>query len=151
MGRTEEAQRDLLTLTLQVAVPMWLSRLDGLDPEARDVHVRRWAADATDAVASRGDVLQFGGKRGEAGAVFNALARGLAALATCPGGVRFVDVLWCARHFPHGVASPALMICPSCVDDDAAYGTNEVANHPMPVALARVREIETLIPKEGIL
>lgn len=77
----------VLVETLRLAVPLWMDELARLSPDHREHRLRRWARDAVDAVASRGDALQFGGKRGEAADVFNHMARGLAALAFCPGGV----------------------------------------------------------------
>lgn len=88
--------------TLNLAVPMWIDRLQQLDGETRTNKALRWAADAADAVAFRGDALQFGGKKGEAADVFNHLARGLAALAHAPGGVLFQGRHWCVEH-PAGV------------------------------------------------
>lgn len=54
------------------------------------------ARSAAEVIGSHGDDLQFGGKHCRP--AFAALARGLAALSFCPGGVRFMGAHWCARH-----------------------------------------------------
>lgn len=87
-----------LVIGLQAAVQLNMLELSRLDPANRDATRTGWAADAIDPVASRGDALQYGGKRGEAAKVFNHLARGLAALAYQPGGVTYAGQHWCADH-----------------------------------------------------
>lgn len=77
---------DLLRVALQAAVPLWVQEVQSWSTESRLAVARECA----DVVASKGDVLQFGGKRGEAAAAFNALARGLACCAYQPGGVTFL-------------------------------------------------------------
>lgn len=54
------------------------------------------ASDAASIIGAHGDDLQFGGKH--CVKAFTALARGLAALSFCPGGVTFHGRHWCARH-----------------------------------------------------
>ena len=88
----------LLTTTLQFAVPLRIAELLELHGETRIRQAYLWAKTAVDEVACRGDVLQYGGKRGEAAAVFNHLARALAALAMSPGGVTFAGCHWCFEH-----------------------------------------------------
>lgn len=81
--------------TLRVAVPMWIDHLRHLPGPGQLEAVRlAWAKNAADQVAHRGDVLQYGGKRGEAAEVFNHLAKGLAAAAFQPGGVTFAGEHW---------------------------------------------------------
>lgn len=88
-----------LTSGLQAAVPLWILQLAAHDQAARDRIRTRWAREAAEAVAHRGDVLQYGGgKRGEAARVFNCLARGLAAAAYNPGGITFAGIHWCVDH-----------------------------------------------------
>lgn len=88
-----------LLATLAVAVQLRIHELQEMPERVRERWLRLWAAEAVDPLASRGDVLQYGGgKRGEAAAVFNHLARGLAALAHCPGGVTFAGRHWCVDH-----------------------------------------------------
>ncbi|MEU0081392.1 hypothetical protein ABZY58_26120 [Micromonospora tulbaghiae] len=83
---------------LSAAVPLWIHQLAQLPEKARDRQRQRWADAAVEAVAFRGDTLQFGGKRGEAADVFNHLARGIAAAAFAPGGITFAGEHWCTDH-----------------------------------------------------
>jgi hypothetical protein len=94
-----EALSELLLLTaLQVAVPMRIMDLRALPPGARTNQIRWWAEDAAGVIAARGDILQYGGKRGKSAAAFDWLARGLAAAAFSPGGITFLGVHWCTDH-----------------------------------------------------
>lgn len=146
MGRPE-TQHTILIETLTLAVPLWIDRLAMHDPARRDNLIQSWAADAADAVSSRGDVLQYGGKRGEAASVFNAMARGLAALAHSPGGVTFLGVGWCARHSPGGRDSAAWeALCPACVADPGFRQDGRI----LPTRRA-VRQVETATPREEIM
>jgi len=77
--------------SLSVAVPLWIERLRGLSWEERQARV----VDVPKLLGEKGDVLLFGGgKKGEAGELFNRFAEGIAVLAFMPGGV---DVFGC--HF----------------------------------------------------
>jgi hypothetical protein len=78
---------DMLRSVLGCAVPLWVMDLRRLPwPE-----IEKIAHESAQIVAEKGDVLQFGSKKkGEAAAAFNALAKGLAALSFCPGGVTFL-------------------------------------------------------------
>jgi hypothetical protein len=65
-------------------------------------------------LVSRGDVLMFGGKKGEAAELFNRLANALAVLAFAPGGIKvFGAALGSspatpqAHRYPQGQGSPA--------------------------------------------
>ncbi len=72
----------LLTLSLSVAVPLWIEELRSLSFEERQ------ALADPQPVMEKGDVMMFGaGKKGEAAKVFNSLARNIAILAFQPGGV----------------------------------------------------------------
>jgi hypothetical protein len=51
-------------------------------------------------LAARGDVLMFGGKKGEAAHLFNRLAHALAVLAFAPGGVTIFGHHWEAHPPP---------------------------------------------------
>ncbi|WP_194821283.1 hypothetical protein [Micromonospora sp. S-DT3-3-22] len=96
---TAPPSSDGLIIALQAAVPLWILELAALPPAHRDDRIRRWAADSADTVAHKGDILQFrGGKRGETAAVFNALARGIAAAAHLPGGITAFGQHWCVNH-----------------------------------------------------
>lgn len=84
---------DLLLWTLEAAVPLWIERVRGWTPDARVARARR----VPDVLGAKGDVLQFGSKKkGEAAAVFNELALGLACGAYQPGGITFCGRTWCA-------------------------------------------------------
>lgn len=88
-----ETQRMVLRETLRLAVPLHINELRGRAPETLTAISSR----AATTVGSKGDTLQFGGRRGEAAEVFNALARGLAAAAlVADGGVDFLGLHWCA-------------------------------------------------------
>ena len=88
----------VMSVTLEAAVPMYQIEMARM-PFAE---VQRIAREAADVVASKGDALQFGGKKGEAAHAFNALARGIAACSMCPGGIRFLGVRW---EYPHPEAA----------------------------------------------
>ena len=85
----------LLLATLDASVPLHIMKIRNWPFWVR----KDYAQGALDAIASAGDTLMYGGKRGEAAEVFNHLARGLAVLACAPGGVTFAGIHWCA--FPH--------------------------------------------------
>lgn len=94
----------LLAISLLAAVPLRIMQLAAMDERTRNATVITWAAAAVEPIVSRGDALQYGGKRGAAADVFNHLARGLAALAWSPGGVLFADIHWCSGTHQAGVA-----------------------------------------------
>jgi hypothetical protein len=73
-------------------VPLDIAALRAMRADLREQLRLRWAAEAAEAIAHKGDVLQYGGKRGEAADVFNHLAKGLAAAAFQPGGVTFAGL-----------------------------------------------------------
>lgn len=125
--------KDVLVLTLLVAVPLRIAELQRLRGETRARQVRWWAREAAGVVAHQGDMLQFGGKPGQAAMVFNHLARGLAALAHQPGGVSFAGTHWCVEH-PMGTALAAHTL--SC-------NTNGVVIDTRPVTMA--------VPMSGFL
>jgi hypothetical protein len=117
---------------LQVSVPMWLLRLQDFAEDTQDDEAARWAHDAADVVASKGDVLQYGGP--DTAGAFNAMSRGLAALATAPGGVRFLGLLWCVEHSPGGRdAESGENVCRYCVSDE-----EPVNDDAIPLVRARV-------------
>lgn len=90
-----DPDRTLLELSLAVAVPL---HIDELQRRPWDV-VEAFAHEAGQIVAEKGDVIQFKGKKkGETAAAFNSLARGIACLAFCPGGVKVFGGHWEAEH-----------------------------------------------------
>jgi hypothetical protein len=116
--KADDDVRFLISLGLAVAVPLRVAYLSDLrragQPELYERRIRQWATDGANAVAHRGDHLMYGGRPGNTTAdVFNALARGVAALATLPGGVRVFGVLFCATHVPYGTTKGDGP-CPDC-------------------------------------
>lgn len=122
----EHSVMDTLTLTLQVAVPLRMYQLRQMTEAQRERAVGVWAAEAAEVVASNGDTLMFRtkpwklkdsqltaasrrkpGDEVSTAATFNHLARGLAALAYCPGGVMFGGCHWCVEH-PWGVTADSV-------------------------------------------
>lgn len=105
------AQNHALIEGLAVAVPLRIWELSQLDSVTRGRRCKVWAEDAVEPVAGDGDTLLFGSKKsGGAARVFNALAKSLAALAHCPGGVTFAGLHWCVNE----------CLCPSGVRRGAA-------------------------------
>ncbi len=83
-----------LPIMLEMAVPLHIEEVRRWTVEQRHAFCREHAQD----IASRSDVLMFGGKKGEAAKLFNILARALACLAFQPGGVRnFMGLSWDAQ------------------------------------------------------
>lgn len=97
-GRLDEVEAHL-RVALDIAVTLRVFELARLPDDARGQTVRQWAADAVEAVAHRGDALMFTtkGRKGSTAAVFNALAKGLAAGSFQPGGVTFLGRRWESR------------------------------------------------------
>lgn len=85
----------LLPIALSAAVPLHIQELKRRPWD----EITRIAHESADIVASKGDVLQFGGgKKGSTAAAFNALARGLAACAFAPGGITFLGLHFEAQY-----------------------------------------------------
>jgi len=123
----------VLVETLRLAVPLRLAELLALRDDERERVALEWASDGARLVAERGDALQFGSKRrGEAARVFDALARGLAALALQPGGVTAFGVHWCVDHRQCRDAERAAAELPSLLDVDPDAGHDgEPARRPI--------------------
>lgn len=150
-GRAATTVDPVLVETLAIAVPLRIDELRQL-PDSRRAEVgARWATRAADAVGHHGDMLQFRVKANRrhsaecvaerrpdcdcltgTAQVFNAMARGLAALALNPGGVVFGGRHWCMDH-PGGLtaAEPALLCSAS------GYPVDEVTAPGRPVVTAR--------------
>lgn len=124
----------VLVETLRLAVPLWMDQLHQLPEDSQAARIKAWARDAVDPIASRGDTLQFGGKRGEAANVFNHVARGLAALAFQPGGITFAGVHWCANHG-------------QCEDADAWAAANPLPEAPEPNSPPSRRIVDVHLPE----
>jgi hypothetical protein len=106
----------VLVESLRFAVPMWVDELRRLPADIREQRRYAWASESAQHVAERGDALQFGGKRGSAAAVFNSLARGLAAAAYQSGGITFAGVHWCMNHTECEEAEREAAARPSLLD-----------------------------------
>lgn len=89
---------ELLVAYLDRIVPLLAADLRALSDTERHEVARAWTAAAVAPIAEGGDTLRFGGK--EAAEVFIHVARGLAALASCPGGVMFAGQSWAADRRP---------------------------------------------------
>lgn len=85
----------LLETALDVAVPLWVERLQRQSWSS--IEARRETL--ADVIASKGDIIMFKSpKRGETAAAFNALAEALAAMSFVPGGVKFRGRHWISYH-----------------------------------------------------
>lgn len=152
----------VLVETLALAVPMRLDELRQMPPQRRVEVATLWAKRGADMVGCHGDLLQFRTKarkrhtkecieRGDqhrcdcltgTADVFNAMAKGLAALSLCPGGAHFGGIHWCADH-PGGKRTEAPWEL-GCTHVDGFDGS--------PVGRAmQQRAIETLTPAGGVL
>ena len=106
--RREWISRSLLADLLDVAVPMQLIILDGMDPGERPEAITRWMAGAVDLITCSDASLLYPVKASpktdrhaaEPGtaATFAAVARGIAAAAHIPGGITVFDRHWCVNH-----------------------------------------------------
>jgi hypothetical protein len=79
---------DLLRVTLQAAVPLWMHAVRSWSFERRIQE----AAKCADVIAAHGDDLMFGGKH--TADAFNKLALGIACAAYQPGGITFMGEHW---------------------------------------------------------
>lgn len=81
-----------LFLALSAAVPLWIAGLKqrGGPSESEWRETREFGP----VLGEKGDAIQFGGKKGEAAALFNRLAKALAVMSFVPGGVRFGGERW---------------------------------------------------------
>lgn len=112
------ANNVVLVETLALAVPMRIDQLQQYREATRTEVGLAWAKTGADLVACHGDMLQFRSKAPKkhttdcvknerqtycdcligTAEVFNAMAKGLAALALSPGGVTFSGLHWCVEH-----------------------------------------------------
>lgn len=96
----------LLKTALQAAIPLWQMDLQ----KVPWTDIEPMLAEASKLLAEKGDILLFGGgKKGEVTAIFNAVARGIAALSFMPGGIDSFGEHWEARHpdlTPEGPEEP---------------------------------------------
>jgi hypothetical protein len=86
---------ELLKTTLSFAVPLWILEFQGMSWD----RVAKITAEASEHLAHHGDDVLFKNKKkGENAKAFNHLARGIAALAFVPGGVRIYGLHFEAVH-----------------------------------------------------
>lgn len=157
----------LLVETLALAVPLRIHELTQMHPQRRTEVAHRWAQQGADRVASQGDKLQFRDKAPRrrhteacvrqgtqqscdclvgTAEVFNPMAKGLAALAFCPGGVHFGGVHWCAASHPAGERSERPWEL-GCADVDGFDGAR-----PQNASPSRAeRAVETVAVAGGVL
>lgn len=116
-GYGEPAPADgLLIGSLNVAVLGVIAELVALPADARRRQIGEWSNQHTaQHVAEQGDTVRFGGNPGKVAHTFTVLARILACLACCPGGVRFMGHHWCTNHAAclaadrHATEGPSLL------------------------------------------
>jgi hypothetical protein len=85
----------LLSITLSMAVPLWIEELRPLTDEQRLAR----ASGLADIIGSQGDIILYpSGKKGETAKAFNALAEGVAIGAFQPGGVTVFGQHFCVNH-----------------------------------------------------
>jgi hypothetical protein len=92
-------QAVFLRTTLDCAVPLWIMQLQELkqsSPEGWWGHCKRWAEEASAYLAEHGDALMFK-VEGKTATAFNHLAKSIAVLSFCPGGVTFLERHWETR------------------------------------------------------
>ena len=83
----------LLKTALEVSVPLFIEEFRNKPVD----ELQEMASKAAQVIAEKGDVLQFGGKKGGAADAFNELAKGLAVLSFSPGGVKFAGLHFQAK------------------------------------------------------
>lgn len=105
----------LLQLHLSVQVPLYLAEMTRYGGPMQ----YEWDAAREFGVelASRGDVLLYGGKKGEAADLANRLGKSVAVLAHLPGGVTTFGINFCAKHHSFGVLQES-GCCAECVAAD---------------------------------
>jgi hypothetical protein len=89
----------LLQASLELAVPLWISKLQYKPMD----YVLERARECGQMVASHGDIIQFKSPKSSKETVgtasaFNHLAEGIACLAFAPGGVTVFGLHWEAKH-----------------------------------------------------
>lgn len=102
-GRVTFGPGAALSIALSVAVPLRIAEYQkgGGPGDADRDRVREFAI----VLGEKGDVLQYGGKPGEAADLFNRLADGLAVLSFQPGGVKAFGEHW--QGYPDFEYKPA--------------------------------------------
>ena len=93
-GRDWQGEGKLLPDMLQVAVPLWMHRLNEAGPDGREQELLR-LQNETDFCQRLEYVLHKGPKKGDTARAFNDLAELIALLSFYPGGVKCFGVCWC--------------------------------------------------------
>jgi len=87
-----------LRIALSAAVPLLILELEARGgPSELDYGI---ASAFGQELAERGDIWLFGGKKGEAADLFKKLAKSIAVLAFCPGGVTIFGQAWESKGEP---------------------------------------------------
>jgi hypothetical protein len=123
----ESPDGDVLLVSLEAAVPLWIAQLRAMTSELRTRTCTVWAQQSAEAVASRGDQLMFRSKphKGEGGTAdtFNHLARGLAVGAFQPGGITFAGRHWEVTADDLVAARVATVVVETDCEDCGGSGT----------------------------
>lgn len=84
---------DLLIIALSATVPLWIMEIKTAGGvTADDIS---FAHNFARVPGEKGDILQYKSKKaGKSAKVFNGLARALAIMSFCPGGVKFRGEHW---------------------------------------------------------
>ena len=84
---------DILKIALSAAVPLRILELRSKGgPDDVDLDFARGFAHV---LGEKGDILQYRGKKkGETAEIFNGLARAIAVLSFCPGGIKVFGEHW---------------------------------------------------------
>ena len=86
---------DLIRVSLQAAVPLWVARLR----EQPWDQIQRRLPELSQTIAEHGDVILYRSNvKGETARAFNALAEAIAALSFVPGGVTVFGEHWESTH-----------------------------------------------------
>lgn len=96
-SRVSEDKGSLLSMTLEVAVPLWIHQLETLRRQSERLFwnkVREWTDhDRMEAEGAFSEAVLYR-EAGRSANAFNAIARALAALSYCPGGVTLFGLHW---------------------------------------------------------
>jgi hypothetical protein len=88
---------DLLKLSLEIAVPIWIDQLRNSTFEERAARARRCA----EVVGPKGDIILYRSQtKGETTEAFNRLAEGIACAAYQPGGIKVFGLRFEAHQGP---------------------------------------------------
>lgn len=90
-----DATEDHLKAFLSAAVPLWIEEFKRLSWQ----EIMAIAHESSQVIAEKGDVILYKSKKkGETAAAANALARGIAAGAFSPGGIKIFGLHYEAKH-----------------------------------------------------